>query len=646
MARQLTAYTPSPLTTTLDHPIYAYGSPGTSSVALSSDALNYLKAQGHAYNSDYKKELEVSSGFYESNQGYQGYQSSSSRPDTLISPAIQSIYQNLNFVSVPPPTQSASLEVLEQPPTRYLTRDEVQGVLLRDKLKQHLHELQKFNDFGSIAVPVDSTFQVGSAGNYGLRPILSQSNPYVNSPLYHSQSVEQLADKFFYVPTTPSSHINPVSVDGDPYKYFERIQLTKGSLNKPVPLRQPVVQIGYPALLPNYHLSNSNSPNNFDTMTHSYNNKNRSEIQPTKTKTKLYINNNYITDINNSDGQSSVDPNWSSANGNGHSTGNKNNNTPNLQNVKITSEDENSNNNKSAKQKPKNNGPNGFESNSGDVNIIIKIDDNKNSESSVAGNGDKSSMEKAGSGGGNHGGSSHGNNNHGNNNHGNSNTMKKRRGTKRPHHEDVPNRFQTIFLQSMPTTTTTPAPPKTLEHSVASHDTHSKYSYLEKFLHVVPFLAILKPLSFGFWTLALSPLLVVAAGGVAIAVILYPWLTLSHEHQVAGHNRRPPPSVVIHRHRPSVIVRPRRKRPSHSIVWRERADAPTTAGPKSMQTSLKGVLQGKFVERQGIKKNLYRRQRRQAGGIREEFEEDYRDVEFRNWLMTKNNFQFNIMLRR
>lgn len=643
-AKYLNVFPPAPITATLDHPIYAYGRPATTGVALNGGVIDFLKkSQGQFVSASHPNPAE----------SHERFGTSSSRPNGFISPSIQSIYQNLNFVSVPPSTQSP-LPALN-PPQMFVDQTHLQEALLRNKIR---NEIEQLNNFASVSIPVSTNFKVTdqNAASFNSHLHASQNSPFIGTPA--NQNLIETADKLYYSAITPSNYLFSVTTESDPYAYYDRIQFiknTQSNLYKPAPLPQPVVHIGYQSAPSQSHLSNmmDTRPNTFDTMTHSHNNKNRSEIHQIKTKSKLYINNNYITDINN-DGSSTVghhsnQPNWSTTN----YDSNKNNNRPNAQNEQIMNEDENSNN-KSGKNKQHNGGLNAFESNSGtnnDVNIVIKIDDKK-TESNSNDETHKSTVSKD-KGSSSHSGGSHSGGSHSNN--GGGMKMKRR---KKPQ-QSVVDHVQTIFLQApttTTTTTTTPAPLKTLQ--TVPHETHSKFSYLEKFLAVLPILSILKPLSFGFWTLALSPLLVVAAGGVAIAVILYPWLTLSHEHQVAAHNSRPP-SLVIHRHsaplrrrRPAIvspIVRPigrpiiRRPSKPQSIIWRDRVDnVDIESGPKTMQYSLQGVLEGQFIEKQMPKKNLLRREKRMSDFWANR--ENRKDLSFRFWLSNRKYFDSKNLL--
>lgn len=81
----------------------------------------------------------------------------------------------------------------------------------------------------------------------------------------------------------------------------------------------------------------------------------------------------------------------------------------------------------------------------------------------------------------------------------------------------------------------------------------------KKLLKFFPLVALLSPLTFGFWSFLLSPLLVAMAIGSVLAFMMYPWRT----HH-SPHNRKLQPSVVIHRHqrpKPQWVAPPRPLRP-------------------------------------------------------------------------------------
>lgn len=684
-ARYLSNLLPTPIANTLERPSYAvYGTPPAAAhaIALNEDILNRYNNQ--AINAKIRNAALP-------NQIILGtpYDVSSPRPDTVLTPAIQSIYQNLNFVSVPPPPSSQSAA----------TEHDLKQALLRDKIQQQIEEL---NNLGSISITAAGNYQpigaaeASSSSNAHLKNSLQyiqnvalsqqQQQTQLQRPIYSpaaidSQKLANVANHFFYTPTTPATSnillfeppttaappkllllTPPTTTEFDPYKFYERIVLTQnGQQNnnydrEPAPLKQPVIHIGYATKPTKIHLSTNENNNHFDTMTHSHSHKDTSENpQRNKNKTKLYLNNGFVAELNkHGSGNEDVDVGSTinehngnyNQNNNKHDDhnddGNGNQSNSHDDDQRITNNND-ANNENNGKKKPTNKNSAGSAADgNNDVKIFINIDDKKKPGSTK----DRK-------------GSSHSGNSHG----GGNKDKKKRKGMKKPQQA-----AQTILLQR-PYHTTTEQPPKTL--TIVAHDKdkdHSKIGYLDKFLHMLPLLSILKPLSFGFWTIALSPLLVVAAGGVAIAVILYPWLTLSQEHQVAAVHRRAP-AVVIHKHtsharrpivryRRPVYVRPLRKRRrphSNSIAWSEhRADTfPWIESmPQTMQSSLEGILEGQFIHRETPKKNLLRREKRDVGyavAMSQQLADDDEnecDREFRNWLLALNNFHSNVFMGR
>lgn len=90
-----------------------------------------------------------------------------------------------------------------------------------------------------------------------------------------------------------------------------------------------------------------------------------------------------------------------------------------------------------------------------------------------------------------------------------------------------------------------------------------------KLFQLLPVVALINPITLGFWTLMLSPLLITMAIGSVMALLLYPWAGSSGHHN--GANVSP---IVIHKHHHP----PRRPR------WRPPAAFPAaqrlwTAGP-------------------------------------------------------------------
>lgn len=95
----------------------------------------------------------------------------------------------------------------------------------------------------------------------------------------------------------------------------------------------------------------------------------------------------------------------------------------------------------------------------------------------------------------------------------------------------------------------------------------------QKLLKFLPFLALLNPLSFGFWSLILSPLLVAIAVGTVLALLLYPWASAS-----LFFSRKPQkPTIIIHRERRTRPIwnppppfrpwAPKIRPPEHGVRW-------------------------------------------------------------------------------
>lgn len=78
---------------------------------------------------------------------------------------------------------------------------------------------------------------------------------------------------------------------------------------------------------------------------------------------------------------------------------------------------------------------------------------------------------------------------------------------------------------------------------------------IKKLWPIMPYLFALNPLSLGFWTVVLSPALLVVAGGAALALFLYPWAS-----KLLIQAKRKAPTVVVHKH-PG-------KRPPTTGPWR------------------------------------------------------------------------------
>lgn len=212
------------------------------------------------------------------------------------------------------------------------------------------------------------------------------------------------------------------------------------------------------------------------------------------------------------------------------------------------------------------------------------------------------------------------------------------------------NKFQTIILQS-------PPPPTT---EATKH--HSKNSYLHKFLALMPILAILKPLGFGIWTLVLSPILVIAIGGIALGVILYPFLAISRE-QVAYASLHRSPKIVIHKHPTPRYVRAQKSTPHPApITYRK----PNYSGLSSGSGS--DTIAPPFIKRRVFSDMTNRHRRRPLryssfsrpkittlGGsgkrhlpirMRTFLRRNKRraqDKNFQQWLLVQNNFNIRVM---
>lgn len=77
---------------------------------------------------------------------------------------------------------------------------------------------------------------------------------------------------------------------------------------------------------------------------------------------------------------------------------------------------------------------------------------------------------------------------------------------------------------------------------------------MKKFWLLAPYLLALNPFSLGFWTVVASPVLLIVAGGTALVLFLYPWVT----HMLV--QKKQTSAVIIHKH-PG-------KRPPQATPWR------------------------------------------------------------------------------
>lgn len=234
-------------------------------------------------------------------------------------------------------------------------------------------------------------------------------------------------------------------------------------------------------------------------------------------------------------------------------------------------------------------------------------------------------------------------------------TRKKKHGhkpmhMKKPHKhhddDDVVHKYQTIFLQthSPPMRVTEPPslPPKKHIKEFSLH------GLFYKLLAFMPFLA-LKPIFFGFWTMVLSPFVVIAVSGVALAVTLYPWISISQE-QVAYARlaRQRAPQIIVHRHpapRPSrgrKVAGPRvRLQRTKPVGWHERKPP---FYRRHMRTS-----QPPFDRMREPSNNGSRRSKRFPLALRANLmrhrpmKRRARDTHFQEWLLVQNNFNVRIL---
>lgn len=195
---------------------------------------------------------------------------------------------------------------------------------------------------------------------------------------------------------------------------------------------------------------------------------------------------------------------------------------------------------------------------------------------------------------------------------------KKRRGNKDK--DEVINKFQTIILQSPPPPTTTTAPEP-------SHKNYISKWTLYKLLAMIPIFGVVKPLLFGLWTIVLSPLLVIAIGGLALGVILYPFLAISRKQIYYASTQRSP-RIVVHKH-PTPRYKYNRLRPTTGIriaKWNS-AERRMTAPNRRR---INGIQRKRIIP-------IRRRQLQQANKRRT------RDTQFQQWLLIQNNFNIRIM---
>lgn len=195
--------------------------------------------------------------------------------------------------------------------------------------------------------------------------------------------------------------------------------------------------------------------------------------------------------------------------------------------------------------------------------------------------------------------------------------------------QETVNKYQTIILQT-PRTPIQATPP--VLHK--EHD-HWKHSLFHKFISFLPFLTLLKPLSFGFWTIVLSPILVIAVSGMALAVVLYPWVSISKEHAAHTAIKRPP-TVVIHKHeRPN---RDHRKYPV-TIRYAKPTYSRRESNTDAMNRRPRRPVYDSYNERRPRRHTgrFLRRNKRRADMITSKY--TFKDINFQHWLLVKNNFE-------
>lgn len=199
--------------------------------------------------------------------------------------------------------------------------------------------------------------------------------------------------------------------------------------------------------------------------------------------------------------------------------------------------------------------------------------------------------------------------------------------------DTISNKYQTILLQ----------PPRRKKPKKSSTKQLPLKLLFFKLLAFMPILA-LKPIFFGFWTMVLSPILVIAISGIALGVVLYPWLTISRE-QVAYASSHRAPKIIYHRH-PKARMRPKKRfyqrnpgfrRPIYTksntpFLRRRMFDIePNYSISSSDEIFSNGI---RFKKHPQIHLNTFQRSKRRA-----------RDTHFQQWLLIQNNFNVRILSR-
>lgn len=215
---------------------------------------------------------------------------------------------------------------------------------------------------------------------------------------------------------------------------------------------------------------------------------------------------------------------------------------------------------------------------------------------------------------------------------------------------EMMNKYQTIILQ-----TPAPVPKPSTKHE-------HKHSLFYKFLAFLPILTFLKPIGFGIWTLVLSPILVIAIGGIALGVVLYPFLAISKE-QVAYASQYRSPKIVIHKHPRPKVVRPKpqpqlfiQNTTPFPIAWPKPVDTKPytiswTSAPflQRRENADRGLNRQRkpFRMTSTLRNNEFRYrnvpQRQRMTSFQRRAKRRTRDTNFQQWLLIQNNFNVRIM---
>lgn len=181
---------------------------------------------------------------------------------------------------------------------------------------------------------------------------------------------------------------------------------------------------------------------------------------------------------------------------------------------------------------------------------------------------------------------------------------------------EVVNKYQTIILQT--------PPPPTPEKSELF-----KKSTLYKLLALIPIFGVLKPAVFGVWALALSPILVIAIGGVALGVVLYPFFAISRQQVLYASSQRSP-KIVIHKHpRPTHTAKPYAQ--GVRVASWNSGERRRNFNHSNRHRRINNYVHPKRVIPIRLRKFQTRTNRRA------------RDTQFQQWLLVQNNFNIRIM---